>query len=237
MDKSIRQAFLRVKQDIFSLGNEIQQIKLELVDLKTELKLISSFIEDLRVKNFLNQAPTDEQEKPTIPTHNPTHPETPTDNLAYNSLKSQYMPFSIGNGGVPTDRQTNQQTDQHIIQHITTPTKLALDKLEKAKEILENLDALKKELRIKFKSITPQELVVFSMLYQLDDEKQEVDYKLLASRLNLSESSIRDYIIKIQKKGIPLVKEKLNNKRIILRISEELRRIASLETILKLREL
>ncbi len=245
MDESIKQAFSRVKEDIFYLGNELQQIKLELADLRTELKLISSYIENLKVKNFLNPAPTDKPKTPTIPTHIPTHPETPTDNLAYNALKTQNTAFSTGNGGVPTDRQTNQQTDQHIIQHINspldkpinTPTKLALDKLEKAKEILENLDALKKELRIKFKSITPQELAVFSALYQLDLEEQKVDYKLLATKLQLSESSIRDYILKIQKKGIPLVKEKLNNKRIILHISPELQRIASLDTILKLREL
>ncbi|MCX6748547.1 MAG: HTH domain-containing protein [Candidatus Pacearchaeota archaeon] len=241
MDKVIKQAFSRVKEDIFYLGEEIQKIKLELLDLKTELKLISSFIEDLRLKNFLNPTPTHNQENQAIPTHTPTHPETPTDNLAYKALKSQDMPFSIGNRGVPTDRQTNQQTDQHMILEQKTPqnpsSKDKLDNLEKAKEILENLDNLKKELRIKFKAITPQELAVFSLIYQLDDEKQEVDYKLLATKLNLSESSIRDYILKIQKKGIPILKEKLNNKRIILHISQELRRIASLETILKLRTL
>jgi len=75
------------------------------------------------------------------------------------------------------------------------------------------------------------------MLYSLENEGNEVDYPLLSSKLKLSESSIRDYILKIQKKGIPITKEKLNNKRVILHISQDLKKIASLDTILKLREL
>jgi hypothetical protein len=55
--------------------------------------------------------------------------------------------------------------------------------------------------------------------------------------LQLSESSIRDYIGKIQKKGLPITKEKLNNKKIMLHIASELTKIASLDTLLKLREL
>ncbi len=78
---------------------------------------------------------------------------------------------------------------------------------------------------------------VFSLLYNLEESGIVVDYKILAEKLNLSESSIRDYIGKIHKKGIPVVKEKLNNKRVFLHISPELKKIASLNTILKLREL
>ena len=64
-----------------------------------------------------------------------------------------------------------------------------------------------------------------------------VDYPLLASKLGLSETSVRDYVRKIKKKGIPLIKEKQNNKKIILHLNPEFKKIASLETILKLREI
>ena len=229
----IKESFRKVKEDMDFLREELNSLKEQIKELEISLKTTPS-----------SQIPN--SQIPTNPPLNPAYSRNiPTHNRPFNPLKPQNLGISSGNEGVPTDKQTNQQTNQHIIQQtnsesrapINTPTRLALNKLERAKEILDNLDALKKELRIKFKSITPQELAVFSALYQLDDEKQEVDYNLLASRLNLSESSIRDYIIKIQKKGIPILKEKLNNKRIILHISEELRRIASLETILKLRTL
>ncbi len=109
--------------------------------------------------------------------------------------------------------------------------------LDKAKEILDSLDALKKDVRIKIKRLTNKEMQVFSLLYSLENTGEQVDYPLLSNKLNLSESSIRDYIGRIIKKGIPLIKEKIQNKRIILHISQDLKKIASLDTILKLREL
>jgi len=106
-----------------------------------------------------------------------------------------------------------------------------------ASEIFESLDNIKKEIRRKFKSITKQEMLVFSTIYTLEEQDPDPDYKKVASKLNLSESSIRDYVQRIIKKGIPIEKEKLNNKKIILRISPQLKKIATLDTIIKLRSL
>ncbi len=106
-----------------------------------------------------------------------------------------------------------------------------------ASEILESLDNIKKEIRKKFKSITKQEMVVFSTIYTLEEQRAEVDYSLVAAKLGLSQSSIRDYVQKIMNKGIPIEKEKLNNKKILLHISPELKKLASLDTILRLREI
>jgi len=247
---NLKDAFQKVKQDILLLGNEIQQIKLNLIDIQSELKLFSSFIEDLKIK----QLESNQTETPTHTsyTHSarhitPTHPETPTHNLPSQALKSPFSAYSTGNDGVPTDRQTDRQTDTHVIQHINPSinsplisqksSKNTIDSLEKAKEILDSLDSLKKDIRRKFKALTSQEMAVFSMLYQLDNQGELVDYALLASNLQLSEGSIRDYIYKMTKKGIPIIKEKLNNKKIFLHISQDLKKIASLDTILKLREI
>ncbi|MEK6875404.1 MAG: HTH domain-containing protein [Nanoarchaeota archaeon] len=177
------------------------------------------------------------KETPTIPTHNPTHSSnylvTSTDNGLFKPLKHQILGISTRNEGVPTDRQTNQQTDRHIQQ---IPIKTT-NPLENASEILDSLDNLKKEIRLKFKRLTNQEIAVFSSIYQLEEEKEFVDYKSLSERLNLSESSIRDYIGKLIKKGIPVEKVKLNNKTITLSISKSLKKVVSLSTILQLREL
>ena len=80
-------------------------------------------------------------------------------------------------------------------------------------------------------------MLVFSILYQLEEEQKIVDYKTISKKLNLSESSIRDYIGRLINKKIPITKEKVGNKKVILHISKDLKQIATLSTLLKLREL
>ena len=111
------------------------------------------------------------------------------------------------------------------------------ESMNNALEILNSLDSLKKEIRFKFKKLTDQEMSVFSTLYQLNEEGEIANYKSVSHRLNLSESSIRDYVGRLMKKGIPLEKKRINNKTIHLNISKELKNIATLPTILKLRDL
>jgi hypothetical protein len=241
MDKEkIKEAFQKVKQDIFFLGNEISGLKLLIADMKNEIKILSKAFNDFSEKtqektpmHAPTHTPAHPAETPTNQQKTPTHEEFPTDKLLSKVLNRQNLDISTGNEGVPTDKQTNTQTNRHIIHHIKTQE----NHLEKASEILDSLEALKKELRIKIKRLTAKEMQVLSLLYQLDNEGEIVDYPLLSIRLNLTESSIRDYIGKITKKGIPIIKEKLNNKKIILHISQDLKKIASLDTILKLREI
>jgi len=161
-------------------------------------------------------------------THSPSKPQKPQNN-----------PISTGNGGVPTDRQTDRQTDKRdeIPLKRDSFRKTDDDPIEKASEILESLDNIKKELRLKFKRLTDQELFVFSTIYQLEEESIKVDYKILSEKLKLSESSIRDYVGRLIKKEIPVDKIKINNKNIRLSISKNLKKIASLNTIMQLRDI
>ncbi|MFH1307225.1 MAG: hypothetical protein ABIH72_00035 [archaeon] len=245
-EDKLKEAFKKIKEDIFNLGSEITEIKQEISKLNSENHLLADILSELVAKI---KTPTHSSPIPTTPTHIPTHQQS------LEALESQNKGISTGNEGVPTDRQTNQQTDkyseipqispQFTPQPSTNISPLeepkiqvkSRDHLDKAAEILSSLDGLKKEIRLKIKRLTPQEMATFSLLYQLDEQIIEVDYTLLSKHLSLSESSIRDYIGKIQRKGIPIIKEKLNNKRIILHISPDLKKIVSLSTILQLREL
>ena len=222
MSDQLKEAFSKVKQDISSLKQELEMLKIQLYDLTNKLDNL------IQQPESSQQIPTHNQEFQTTPTHNPTHPQE------IRGLISPNLRVSIGNEGVPTDRQTNQQTDQHIIQQMENEPKRDF---EQATKILESLDNIKKEIRLKFKRLTSQEMLVFSTLYQLEQEQQDVSYKDLAARLKLSQSSIRDYISKLITKGVPVDKLKQNNKQIFLKISEDLKKIASLGTILKLRGL
>ncbi len=223
----IKTAFQKVRQDMDSMKEEINLLKQFLSQNMEALSEIDKTIKDLTIQlskinnNSSSNIPAHNPPIPTLPTHNPAH------NIPFKPLKSQNMGFSTGNEGVPTDRQTNQQTNQQ-----TEKTYFG-----NALEILDSLDNIKKEIRNKFKRITDQEFLVFSTIYQMAEEIGDVDYRSLSQRLNLTESSIRDYVGRLIKKGIPVEKKKINNKMIQLSISEKLKKVAPLPVILQLRGL
>ncbi len=226
---NIKEAFQKIKKDIDSLYDNIGFLRTELIETRKEMIKICEVLKEISKK-------TPKQEKPS-PTHLSLNQALPTysstHKLALEPLKPQNMALSTGNGGVPTDRQTDRQTD---IQHKNL-LKTEENSIENAARLLDSLDSIKKEIRLKFKRLTDQEILVFSTLYQLDEESEYVDYKTIALKLKLTESSIGDYIGRLIKKGIPVEKKKINNKTIHLSISNSLKKIASLPTILKLRDL
>ncbi len=223
--EKIKKSFMKVKKDMDFLSNEISQIKLEIHEIK---QLLQAF------HNKFNTS--------TLRQINPTHSATSTHNTTVpqeiQGLRTPNLGVSIGNQGASTDRQTDTSTDNST--HIYTKNQEKTDietNIQQASEILDSLDTLKKEIRFKFKRITQQEMAVFSTIYQLEEQNIEPDYKKIALKLKLSESSIRDYTQRMIKKGIPIKKHKINNKKLILSISPELKKIASLSTIIQLREL
>jgi len=208
----IKEAFQKVKEDIDSLRQNIQEIKEKVEEL---------------VSKTTPTHPTDNLENPT------NKQNIPTDNSPLKGLKAQNMGFSTGNEGVPTNKQTNKQTNQQI----NNRQFQGENSLDNALEVLNSLDSIKKDIRLRFKRLTEQEFLVFSTIYQLDEELGGCDYKAVSDKLNLSETSIRDYVRKLIKKGISVEKIKINNKNIQLKISEKLKKIATLPVILRLREL
>jgi hypothetical protein len=220
----LKEAFSKVKEDIDSLKTQIILLNTELKEIKLSLNELISTKKEVLIES---KNPTDNQ------INKADKEQIPTDNSPYNPLKTKNMGISTGNEGVPTNKQTNKQTNQHI-----EKTGFNQDNsLEDALKILNSLDSIRKEIRLKFKDLTDQEFLVFSTLYELDEELGTTDYKTLSKKLNLSESSIRDYVGKLIKKQIPVEKIKINNKNIQLSISPDLKKIASLNAILKLREL
>jgi len=219
----LKEAFTRVRKDISYLYQEIEEIKYLLNEFKNQQAAQQTI------------QPTNQHLKPTVQ-HIASTQET-----VQNSLKPENLTISTRNEGVPTNQQTIQPTNQHP--PISTPTHTIssvnerINNLHKVSEILGTLDDLKKEVRLKFKRLTEQEMLVFSSIYQLEEQGFVVDYALLAQNLQLTEISIRDYIRKILQKQIPLIKSKESNKKVILSIPKDLKRIASLQTIAQLRNI
>jgi len=226
----IKEAFSRIKEDILSLQGQMTLLNLQLEEIKRTLD---------------EKIPTQKEENQTIQQINPTLNKTPTDDLPFKALKDPISSISTGNGGVPTNSQTDRQTDQQTEKSIDFYTFHSEDnrksdqinQIQRVSDVLESLDSIKKEIRSNFKQLTSQEMTVFSLIYTLEEQGFVVDYSLISQKLGLSESSIRDYTHKIIKKGVPLVKIKENNKKVTLSISSDLKKIASLQTILALRNL
>ncbi len=263
MDENIKEAFLKVKQDMdmikynlsliaentlehrqrlneFSgvlnlMNNYLTHLTNSYLKLKENSKKVE-ILQESTINNKEQENPTNQHINPTNQHINPTNQHiNPTDNDPIKPLKEENIVFSTGNEGVPTDKQTNQQTNQQT-QNTLKNTQNTPNSISNAIELLSSLDSVKKEIRLQFKRLTDQEMAVFSAMYQIDEEKGYSDYKLLSDKLNLSESSIREYVGKLTKKGIPVEKYKINNKSIQLKISQNLKKIANLSFIMQLRD-
>jgi len=227
----IKEAFTKVKEDMNNLRNQISSLNLQIEEIKS---LINNLI---KPTNQQTDAPTDKQTENIAPTQTDKPTNIPTDEISYKGLKSQFSEVFIGNEGVPTDKQTNQQTDKQTEKEPIKPKKDQISGFsQNISLILSSLDNLKSEVIKKLISLTPQELNFFATVYQLQEENLQVNYPLLAKKMSLSEGSMRDYTLKIIKKGLPLQKTKLNNKKIILTIPEDFRKIISLKTLLTIQE-
>ena len=235
----IKEAFSKVKSDIENLKSELSELK----SLLSEIK----------------RTQTQESDRQTDRHINPTHDQIQTDKPPLEDSSKPDLYVSTGNKGVQTDRQTDRQTDkslQKFAQSINsdtfsdtfsseqspqlTPQHNKIDpisELEKVSNVLNSLDSIKKDLRQKIKRLTPKEMLVFSTIYQLENQQFTVDYSILSSKVGISQSSVRDHVKNLIKKGIPLSKEKHNNKRVTLHILDDFKKMASLQTILALREL
>ncbi|MEI7718623.1 MAG: hypothetical protein WCI72_02055 [archaeon] len=219
-----------VKEAFQKIKDEISLLKEEILNLNRELSL-------LKAQQSISPYPTNISSDTAYPTGIPA--ESPTVPQEIGGSKIVKTNSSTGNRGVPTDNSTYRPTDRQtdILGSLSSEISSKLN-LEDVQETLNTLDNFKKELRLKFKRLTPQEMLIFTSIYSLETKGvEEITYKTIANNLNLSESSIRDYIIKLVAKGIPIVKRRVNNKQIALQISPNLQKIASLSTIIKLREL
>ena len=211
----IKEAFNKIKQDINSLKEEILSLKKEIHEIKS-----------------LKENSTDSSQNSTDSSQNST------DSFPDLASNPQILRISTRNQGVSTDRQTDRQTDRHTIKHPSNPPDLSnQDSFNDALEFFNRLDSIKKEIRIKFKKLTNQEFLIFSTVYQFDEDKKDPDYSLISKRTGLTESSIRDYIQRLIKKEIPIEKIKIKNKKVVLHIKKDFKELISLSNLLKLREI
>lgn len=217
-ENKVRESFAKIRNDMFFLSQEIMILRQEINEIRQILKS--------------STYPAQDRHTTHIPAHNLT-------NYALNQPK---LEVSRGNEGVPADRQ--HIDNRHIIPLKRTSERPHRDqeRLQYSKEysrefseISTLIHNLKQDLGKKFKKLTQKEFLIFSTLYTLEEELKNVTYNDLAQHTDLTESSIRDYISRLIHKGIPIIKQKLNNKLTILRIPKELKDLATLDKLSRLK--
>ena len=98
------------------------------------------------------------------------------------------------------------------------------------------LTNLKNDVNSIFLSLTDRELSVFMALYSLEtEERREIDYFELSQRLKLSESTIRDFVNALIRKGMPIDKIRIHNGKVSLSIKNEFKSLELYQKLLKLR--
>jgi len=226
-DEMLKAAFSKMKEDVLYLHQEFILLRQDVEDLEQETKRlntpISQFLSQFKQVLHSNKHPTNVQHINKTPAHD----------LPKQALNPQNFHVSIGNKGVPTDSQQTVNRQSNTLNRTSQPNYLISNKLN-IPELSNMVSGLKQDLQEKFKKLTQQEFFVFSILYTLEEELKQVTYRDIAQRANLAESSVRDYISRLEAKGIPIVKERINNKIVLLKISPELRNLDTLESLSRL---
>jgi len=251
-EDKLREAFTKIREDMNFFYQEIETIKRTLEELKEEIKNQTQNAQISNTPTHILTHPYPQEALKTsnlpistgndgVPTHHPTNQQTNQQTLQHPPISTENNNFYEKSQYIYTGNTKNEEKNtqkQQIRENSEKTPKIdRISRLQQVSQILQSLDELKKEVRIKFKKLTNQEMLIYSTIYQLDQLQLEVDYSLIAEKLNLSDTSIRDYVRKIISKGVPLDKTKENNKKILLKIPENFKRVASLNTILELREL
>ncbi len=264
MSDPIKESFSKVKEDIYALQQHLNILYSEMQEIKRTLDQTLKALQqtdrhitptdrqthnlplqgvktpNLQVSTGNEGVPTDRQTDRQTDRHIQRFAQT-TENSPpssfHTSLNSPHIPGPTTLMPPVTSTIAPSSPLSTNIKQDTPQNADKITQIEAVSQVLDSLDNLKKDLRSKFKKLTAQEINIFSLIYSLQDMGNIVDYPLLAEKTSLSQSSIRDYVLKLIKKGIPVEKIKENNKQITLSIPENFKKIASLDTILSLREI
>lgn len=222
---------LDLRQKISSIEEKINFFESQLNKLKQNLE---------QAAQYCAETGQEQQKSGSFSTHFQqfsTH-KFPVEHTQNNSAKfdriTPYFSSSTGNEGVSTLRQhfDNTSTSSHKMLNRTSPE--VKNEEQFTQQIASFVEEMKKRLKHKFKLLTRQEFNVFSAIYTIVNEKQYATYKDIAKMLNLTPSSVRDYVNRLVEKGIPIIKQRHNNKLVLLSLPTELMQLATLEAITKL---
>ena len=263
LEEKVKSSFEKVREDMKLLQEEFLALKREVEALRLEIK--TNFTHEFSSGNGGVPAdkPTDKPTFNTPlfpvddnssmasstsaenPADSPTHLQHISQKPQHIAPKTQHIPYqSFPKSQHITPEMVQKILDEEAAKRTVTPPFTSFqppsrehetDQTDSLIGLTEVMNSLKSDLKKRFKALTKQEFYIFSVLYIVEKSQEAVTYGDLAAKTGLTSSSIRDYVQRIIKKGIPLSKEKLNNKITILKIPQELRNLATLDNLMRIR--
>ena len=83
--------------------------------------------------------------------------------------------------------------------------------------------------------LTTREKEVFLALYTMSEEKGPITYKSIARRISLTEFMVREYVINLIEKGIPVIKKYVNHE-VYLNIDQKFKHMQAKENLVDINE-
>ncbi len=218
MEDPIKQAFSKVKEDIYYLNVQIEKIKQEITENFTKFDQIlkklealdttlNKLKEDVSMRNDGANQSINHLINQSITNQSSNHSNL--DELPLNEVISQIKSKDKVNQSFnqSINHQSNNQSFNHLI--------------NQSQE--KSLKGVTEEINKTFSSFSKQELKLFLTIYQLEDEALEVSYKAISTKMQLSEHCIRSHLSSLLRKNAPVIKTRLNNHTNLLSVSKEFR--------------
>ncbi len=188
-EENIKNSFSKVKEDIELIKKELMRQNEELIKLYSALNELKGLVSIGNEGVRQTDRQTDRQTSRQTDRQTDEQPKSVKKPLNLNKTDNNQNPLfknqTIKQASNQADRQTDEQTDRQTDENIKRAT--------------DNLNKL-------FSSFTKQELKVFLAVYQLEDEGIPPTYENLSSRIELSQSHLRDHINTLLIKNMPLTK-------------------------------
>ena len=192
---------------------------------KNDLHSLSEQLSNTGLKKLNNQHKRDNNEELSSSIGNGGVKHTLSNKLRGKKIMSEKrdnneeLSSSIGNGGVKHKFQPLIENQSRAV--YPTPSLI----LKEKRLFDEDFKIFKHKINETFNKLTKQELRVFMTIYQFSEEERAVSYFDLADKLSLSENCIRSYVSSLVRKGLPIIKRKVNNKLTFLAIEKDFKNL------------
>ncbi len=218
-EQNVRQAFLKVKEDIQVLKNSQEKQTQENKQICEKLNEILEKIKGLETKTKITKSDSSIGNEGANQSIN--HPI----NQSINHQSSNHEELTeIASNSVKTyfneENKPNQSSNQSITNQSINQSRAQFNQMEEKEQPMK---AIAKDINTIFSTLTKQELKLFLTIYQLEDDGLEANYKAVSHKMQLSEHCIRSHLSSLFRKNIPLTKSRMGNKLNLLSVRKEFR--------------
>ena len=208
-EEIVKSSFSKAKEHINELEMENRALKREIVRIKDQINA-------LREEISLNLLPA------------PVEISSGNKGVLLDPTTTQQQPNNN-----PTTNKQQPNNNPTTTQQQTNTRQPSFNYEKEAKLVFgEKYD--KETLNEFFKMLSMKEFIVFLTLDDLGDKQESVLYSQLSHKLNLAEASIRGHIMSLINKGIPIIKNKINNQRTTLTIDPEFKELGLKDKLLSI---